>query len=88
MSESKRKNINVDKSGEMRTEEISEMIDEGGLGADKYYNVTKTAPKDQEESGMIDEGGLGSSTHIDQEESIDNFTVSPSDKKEEKKKKK
>lgn len=88
MSESKRKNIDVDKSEEMRTEEISKMIGEGGLGADKYYNVTKTPPKDQDESKMIDEGGLSSSRHIDQEESVDNFTVSPSDEKKEKKKKK
>lgn len=77
MSEFKRKDIVVDKSDEMRTEEISEMIEEGGLGADKYYNVVKTPPKDQEESKMVDEGGLGANKNFEQEETIDNFSVSP-----------
>ncbi len=83
MSEFKHKDIIVDKSDEMRTKEISEMIEEGGLGADKYYNVVKTPPKGHEESKMIDEGGLGANKNYDQEETVDNFSVSPSEKKEE-----
>lgn len=75
------KNIVVDKSDEMRTKEISKMIDEGGLGADKYYSVKKTSPDDLEEEKMVDEGGLGTNTNYDKKESIDNFSVSPSDEK-------
>lgn len=36
-----RKDIKIDKEKETRTEEISKMINEGGLGADKYYNIVK-----------------------------------------------
>lgn len=35
----------IDKRKEMRTQEISEMIDEGGLGADRYYDVIKALPR-------------------------------------------
>lgn len=33
--------IRVKKKHEMRTKDISKMIDEGGLGADKYYDIEK-----------------------------------------------
>lgn len=36
-------NIKIDKSKEPRTKEISKMIGEGGLGADKYYDIKKEA---------------------------------------------
>ena len=29
------------KKNEMRTEEIADMIGEGGIGADKYYDIKK-----------------------------------------------
>ncbi len=29
------------KKNETRTEEIADMIDEGGMGADKYYDIKK-----------------------------------------------
>ncbi|MDM8100267.1 hypothetical protein [Oceanobacillus oncorhynchi] len=39
----------IDKRKEMRTQEISEMIDEGGLGADRYYDVIKgSSPTEKE----------------------------------------
>lgn len=85
MSEFKHKDIIVDKSEEMRTPEISEMIDEGGLGADKYYDVVKKPANDKEESKMVDEGGLGANKNNDQEETLDNFSVSPTDEKKKKK---
>lgn len=34
-------NITVDKREEMRSREISNMINEGGLGADEYYIIQK-----------------------------------------------
>lgn len=37
------KRVDIDKTNEMRTREISSMINEGGLGADKYYNIHKEA---------------------------------------------
>ena len=36
-----RKEIKIDKDAEMRTKGISNMINEGGLGADHYYNIIK-----------------------------------------------
>lgn len=33
--------VNIDKDKEMRTKDISKMIGEGGLGADKYYDIEK-----------------------------------------------
>ena len=45
MTKDKRKEVIVEP--EMRTEEISTMIDEGGLGAEKYYEIKKTAPTPQ-----------------------------------------
>jgi len=44
MEKRDRAKIKIDKRKEMRTKEISRMIDEGGLGADKYYNIKKTNP--------------------------------------------
>ncbi|WP_438314813.1 hypothetical protein [Sporosarcina sp. FA9] len=37
----KDKRVKVKVESEMRTEEISDMIDEGGLGAEKYYKIKK-----------------------------------------------
>lgn len=39
MSEQKRKEVIVE--GERRSKKISQMIDEGGLGAETYYNIKK-----------------------------------------------
>lgn len=36
-----RSKIVINKEKEMRTKDISKMISEGGLGADKYYNIKK-----------------------------------------------
>lgn len=83
MSKKDHKNIVVDKSQEMRSKEISRMIGEGGLGADKYYSVKKSSPDNLEEEKMVDEGGLGTSKNYDKKESIDNFSVSPSDEEKE-----
>lgn len=41
MSNYDRKKIKIDIEKELRTEEISKMISEGGLGADKYYDIEK-----------------------------------------------
>lgn len=38
----KDKRVKVKVESEMRTEEISDMIDEGGLGAEKYYKIKKS----------------------------------------------
>ncbi|WP_158232237.1 MULTISPECIES: hypothetical protein [unclassified Sporosarcina] len=35
------------KTNEMRTREISEMIGEGGMGADKYYDIKKVPPAEK-----------------------------------------
>lgn len=50
MTEDKRVKVKVE--SEMRTEEISDMIDEGGLGAEKYYKIKKasTTSKDNTEA--------------------------------------
>lgn len=48
----KRDEIKIEKTKETRTKDISKMISEGGLGAEKYYNVVKdpsTERKDIEE---------------------------------------
>lgn len=44
---SDRKKIRIDKKKEMRTKEISKMIDEGGLGADNYYKIVKDSTSNQ-----------------------------------------
>ncbi len=38
------KDIKIDRTNEMRTDEISKMIEEGGLGADQYYVIDKYQP--------------------------------------------
>lgn len=43
-----RDKIKIDKTKETRTKDISQMIAEGGLGADKYYNVVKESPSEEE----------------------------------------
>ncbi|MCZ2259900.1 hypothetical protein [Sporosarcina sp. G11-34] len=45
MAKDDRKEIKVE--SEMRTKEISNMIDEGGLGAEEYYEVKKVPPTPQ-----------------------------------------
>lgn len=47
MSKDKRKEVKVD--DEMRNEEIAEMIDEGGLGAEKYYDIEKPDPSSEKD---------------------------------------
>lgn len=44
-----RKDIKIDKTDEPRTKDISKMIDEGGLGADNYYNVVKESDTEDED---------------------------------------
>lgn len=39
MGEQKRKEVVIE--GERRSKNISQMIDEGGLGAETYYNIKK-----------------------------------------------
>lgn len=41
-------NIQIDKTKEPRTKEISKMIGEGGLGAEKYYDIKKKNPSDDQ----------------------------------------
>lgn len=48
------KDIKIDRRHETRTKEISNMIDEGGLGADKYYKIKKDASDEDEKSGASD----------------------------------
>lgn len=45
-----RKEIRIDKEREMRTKGISRMIDEGGLGADNYYEIIKEAAAKRSET--------------------------------------
>lgn len=42
MTEDNRKEVKL--KHEMRTKDTSKMIDEGGLGAEKYYDIKKPAP--------------------------------------------
>lgn len=49
MSKENKRNIKIDKSQEPRKPGISQMIDEGGLGADKYYEIKKKYAKEQKE---------------------------------------
>lgn len=35
------------KTHEIRTKEISKMIGEGGMGADKYYDIKKVPPAEE-----------------------------------------
>lgn len=45
MENDSRKEVKID--SEMRTKEISKMIGEGGLGAEKYYEIKKPSPSPQ-----------------------------------------
>lgn len=45
MAEDKR--IKVEKKNETRTKDISKMIGEGGIGAEKYYDVEKDPSTEQ-----------------------------------------
>lgn len=45
MTKNNRKEIKVE--SEMRTKGISKMIDEGGLGAEKYYEIKKPSATTQ-----------------------------------------
>lgn len=49
MKQDNRKTVKVE--AEMRTKEISKMIDEGGLGADKYYKIKKESPSPSTDQG-------------------------------------
>lgn len=50
MSKKDRIKIEVDRKKEMRTKEISKMISEGGLGADKYYDIEKVNAEAKDEA--------------------------------------
>lgn len=45
MSNNEKRNLKIDKSNEPRKKGISRMIDEGGLGSEKYYEIKKDPPK-------------------------------------------
>lgn len=49
MTKRERPEIQIDKNKETRTKEISKMIGEGGLGAEKYYDIKKVPSKKNEE---------------------------------------
>ncbi|HLR02570.1 MAG TPA: hypothetical protein VK111_07505 [Virgibacillus sp.] len=42
MAGRKKPSIKIDRKNETRTKEISQMINEGGLGSDFYYDIKKT----------------------------------------------
>jgi len=42
--------IKISKEKEMRAKGISRMINEGGLGADKYYNIKKSSSSSEKEN--------------------------------------
>src|SRR5690625_5466689 len=72
MTDRKLRKVNLDKKREMRTEEISEMIGEGGIGAYSYYDFPKKVSlrretRSQEASEMIEEGGLSSRLNYPEE---------------------
>ncbi|MBY0222154.1 hypothetical protein ABZ756_06510 [Mammaliicoccus sciuri] len=49
MTHQDRTKIKIDKDKEMRTKEISKMISEGGLGAEKYYDIKKKSSATEKE---------------------------------------
>lgn len=55
MTDNDRLKIKIDRKKEMRTKEISKMIDEGGLGADRYYKIKKKESSTNESSQDIKE---------------------------------
>jgi len=50
MEEINRDRRKIERIMEMGTEEISKMIDEGGIGADKYYQINRLSEKPNEEN--------------------------------------
>lgn len=46
LTNKEKEKIIIDKTKEPRKQGISRMIDEGGLGADKYYEIKKEKQKD------------------------------------------
>lgn len=54
MTEKKRRTIEIDREKEMRSKGISKMISEGGLGADKYYNIHKVSSSERKEKDKED----------------------------------
>lgn len=79
MTNNEEHDIKIDKSHEPRTKEISKMIGEGGLGADKYYKIKKNDPdhhnievektkgvEPEEVSDMVGEGGTGAEEYYDE----------------------
>lgn len=51
MTEDNRKEVKL--KHEMRTKDTSKMIGEGGLGAEKYYDIKKPAPSSESEAEEI-----------------------------------
>lgn len=77
MTNRKLQRIDMDKKKEMRTKEISNMIDEGGLGAYNYYDYPKKSTpqksaKSEDHLSMIDEGGMGASAYYN-DKTIPNY---------------
>lgn len=54
MTNQDKNRLKIDKKKEMRTKEISKMISEGGLGADKYYEIDKGTPSTEQEKTSSD----------------------------------
>lgn len=46
--------IKLNKKKEERTEDISEMINEGGLGADYYYDIIKRPSSPKQKANSTD----------------------------------
>lgn len=55
MSNYDRHKVTIDKSNEPRKPGISKMIGEGGLGADKYYNIKKEYSESDKQHDAKDE---------------------------------
>lgn len=49
MTNQDRERIKIDRKNEMRTGEIAKMIGEGGIGADKYYDIKKRQTEHDEQ---------------------------------------
>lgn len=47
MTNQDKSRVEIKKEKEMRTKGISKMISEGGLGADKYYDIKKPSPSSE-----------------------------------------
>jgi len=55
MNDYDRHKVTIDKSDEPRKPGISKMIGEGGIGADKYYNIKKEHPESEKQNDLEDE---------------------------------